>query len=126
MLVVGCALWCEDDDPVAASIRDKGLRDEDLDWLYHIPPSRVSRDDVANIYASTSSANHPPTLAIYVYAKQGKSRHTALWSLDSLLSSNANLKEPDPKIAGDPDNWILPSAGITAGLCNQMIFIVMD
>ena len=59
---------------------------------------------------------------VYVFAKQGKSRHTGLWNLDSLIRSCENLEELDPKIQGDRDNYIIPS-GVKDGLAGQVVVL---
>ena len=60
---------------------------------------------------------------IYVYAVQGKSLHTHIWNLHDLLESNSNLHELGKKIESDINNFVIPSGGIEAGLCNQVIII---
>jgi hypothetical protein len=58
---------------------------------------------------------------IFIYAKQGKSKHLLLWSFEKLCESNANLVETSHKLESD---MILPSnGGIIMGLNNQSLFI---
>jgi hypothetical protein len=60
---------------------------------------------------------------VYVFAKQGKSKYTGLWSLEDLLKSNDNLVEMDPKVPIEIDNPIVPAGGIRAGLKNKLLFL---
>ena len=59
---------------------------------------------------------------IYVFAKQGKSRHTGLLNLDSLIRSCENLDELDPKIQSDQDNYVIP-CGLKDGLAGQVVVL---
>ena len=59
----------------------------------------------------------------YFCCKQGKSRHTAVWSLDSLKKSNENLLELDPSKEKQVGKYILPKGGIKAGLCSKIVII---
>ena len=59
----------------------------------------------------------------YVCAKHGKSRHTAVWSLDCLKRSNANLFELDPSKEKQVGNFIVPEQGIHISLCGKMLVI---
>ena len=72
----------------------------------------------------TDSEFTPPSSAsqLYVYGVQGKSKYTGVWTLESLLSSNANLKEVDPDRMAEKDNYILPDS-LEEGLCNQLVFL---
>ena len=44
---------------------------------------------------------------IYVLAIQGKSRKPQLWSIESLLDSNTQLKIIDPDIAANIKNYVI-------------------
>ena len=59
---------------------------------------------------------------VYVFAKQGKSRHTGLWNLDSLIQSFENLEELDPKIQRDRNNYVIP-CGLQDGLAGQVLVL---
>ena len=59
---------------------------------------------------------------VYVFAKQGKSRHTGLWNLDSLIQSCENLEELDPKIQRDRNNYVIP-CGLQEGLAGQVLVL---
>lgn len=60
------------------------------------------------------SLNH-----VYVFANQGKSIHTHLWSLSDLVKSNHQLKEVDPGLGA---GYVL-GKGIASGLCSQAVFL---
>lgn len=60
---------------------------------------------------------------VYFCAKHGKSNHTAVWSLDSLKSSNANLFELDPSKEKQVGNYIVPEEGLRVGLCGKIVVI---
>ena len=59
----------------------------------------------------------------YVFAKQGKSVHTHLWSLQQLLDSNSNLRELDPQIAAHLHQYKASMASVEQGLCNQLVIL---
>ena len=59
---------------------------------------------------------------VYVFARQGKSKHLGLWSLKDLLQSNGNLKEIDPK-RSDSVDYVIPEGGIIEGLRNKILLI---
>ena len=59
---------------------------------------------------------------VYVFAKQGKSRHTGLWNLDSLIRSCENLEELDPKIQSARENYVIP-CGLQEGLAGQVLVL---
>ncbi len=58
----------------------------------------------------------------HVFAKQGKSKHSAIWSLKQLLLSNAQLNEVDDKCL-NPDEFILPTSGISETLASKYLLI---
>ena len=62
------------------------------------------------------------TADMYVFAKQGKSRHTGLWNLDLLIKSCENLQETGVKIQSDISNYIVPT-DLRAGLAGQIIVL---
>ncbi len=59
---------------------------------------------------------------VYVFAKQGKSRHTRLWSLDDLISSCENLREVGEKIQSHVDDYVIPAA-LQEGLAGQVVVL---
>ena len=81
-------------------------------------------DDDNNVEMRTINLrNHLRTGAdVYVFAKQGKSRHTGLWNLDSLIRSCENLEELDPKIQSDRDNYVIPCR-LQDGLAGQVLVL---
>lgn len=57
--------------------------------------------------------------AVFVYASQGKSRHTALWELGILLDSNKNLV--DFTLKHDISEFVVPDGGVAEGLSNHVL-----
>ncbi len=58
----------------------------------------------------------------YVFAKHGKSKHSAIWSLKHLLLSNFQLNEVDDKFLNSKE-FILPANGIFETLsCRYIVF----
>ena len=58
---------------------------------------------------------------VYVFARQGKSRHLGLWGLSALLESNSNLIE-----AGnwrDPCQYVIPSQGLAQSLSSVLVHL---
>ena len=56
---------------------------------------------------------------VYLFARQGKSRHLKLWSYASLMESNANLVE-----VGEHRNsgsYVIPHQGLSHSLCSILI-----
>ena len=80
--------------------------------LFHIIPSPKL------ILPQTWKPQH-----IYFCAKHGKSRHTAVWTLESLQKSNANLFELDPSKEKQIGKYIVPVEGISEGLCGKIVVI---
>ena len=60
---------------------------------------------------------------VYVFAVQGKSVHTHLWKLESLLASNANLTEIAPKIEKNQDQFVVHKGGVKRGLCDKLVIL---
>lgn len=79
------------------------------------------------LFLSTDSCPCPVGSATlkhaYVLAKQGKSLHYQLWSLDSVSRSNEQLKTMDPKRASDGTRYVLPQGGVEAGLAGQAVLL---
>ncbi|KAJ7990443.1 hypothetical protein DPEC_G00300370 [Dallia pectoralis] len=59
----------------------------------------------------------------YILAKQGKSLRYQLWSLDKVSQSNAQLRDIDPKRAGDGTKYVLPEGGVEVGLAGQVVLL---
>lgn len=60
---------------------------------------------------------------VYVLAKQGKSLRYQLWKLETVAQSNAQLREMDPKRAGDGSYYVLPPGGVEEGLAGQVVLL---
>lgn len=87
------------------------LQDATLPWLF------LSTDSCP-CPVSSAALKH-----IYVLAKQGKSLHYQLWSLDCVSRSNRQLKTMDPKRANDGTRYVLPPGGVEAGLAGQAVLL---
>ena len=81
--------------------------------------SAIDNDNNAEIRTVDVRDHLSNSTDVYVFAKQGKSRHTGLWNLDSLIRSCENLEELDPKIQRDRDNYVIP-CGLQDGLAGQV------
>lgn len=99
------------------------LDDNAIDWT-------MVKQDVEMPMLFHSSPSHTLILPrnckpqnIYFCAKHGKSSHTAVWGLESLKRSNANLFELDPSKEKQVGNFIVPEEGIHVGLCGKMLVI---
>ncbi|TWW77170.1 hypothetical protein D4764_12G0005600 [Takifugu flavidus] len=60
---------------------------------------------------------------IYILAKQGKSLRYQLWTLDSIIESNEQLKTMDPQRAHDGSRYVVPEGGVEAGLAGQAVLV---
>ena len=59
-----------------------------------------------------------------VYAVHGRSARTCAWPLDLLLDSNGQLEAVSPSVVDDTQHeYCLPSGGITAGLCGNVVLL---
>ena len=85
-------------------------QDVDVPMLFHAVPSPTL------MLPPSCKPQH-----IHFCAKHGKSRHTAVWSLDCLKSSNANLFELDPSKGKEVGNYIVPEEGLCVGLCGKIV-----
>lgn len=56
---------------------------------------------------------------IYLFARQGKSRHMGLWSYTSLIKSNANLTEVGPQRG--LNDYVIPPEGICKSLSSWLV-----
>ncbi|KAK7788333.1 hypothetical protein R5R35_013965 [Gryllus longicercus] len=64
-----------------------------------------------------------PSHTPFLLARQGKSRHLALWSYEDLRISNENLVELDPGRATDGRSYVLPPGGVSAGLQGRALLL---
>ncbi|KAL9952406.1 hypothetical protein ACROYT_G039656 [Oculina patagonica] len=87
-------------------------QDMDVPMLFHASPS-----------PSFMLPHNCKPQHIYFCAKHGKSNHTAVWSLDSLKSSNENLFELDPSKEKQVESYIVPEEGLRVGLCGKIVVI---
>lgn len=60
---------------------------------------------------------------IYILAKQGKSLRYQLWTLDSIIQSNKQLRMMDPQRANDGSRYVVPEGGVEAGLAGQALLV---
>ena len=60
---------------------------------------------------------------LYLLARQGKSRHTGVWSFADLRESNSNLCELDPQKQLCIEEFIVPAGGIKEGLSGKIVLI---
>ncbi|XP_060068951.1 uncharacterized protein LOC132549068 [Ylistrum balloti] len=101
----------------AASLPNDFLIDENIPQLYHVH-SKTSSETLQQILRMADRNN------ILVYGRQGKSRHTGLWSLGRLLTSNANLLEVSSQRMGESmEDFVLPENGIVQTLCNKIVIL---
>jgi len=90
----------------------KCKQDTNVPMLFHMSPSSKL------ILPHNCKPRH-----IYLCAKHGKSRHTAVWTQESVRNSNANLFELNPSKQIQAENYIIPEEGISAGLCGKIVVI---
>ncbi|XP_069116623.1 uncharacterized protein [Argopecten irradians] len=91
--------------------------DDSIPQLFHVH-SRTSSETLQHILRMADRDN------ILVYGRQGKSRHTGLWSIGKLLSSNANLLEvSSQKVGENVEDFVLPENGIVETLCNKIVIL---
>ena len=71
-----------------------------------------------------NTANYIITGTTFVYTMHGRSTRTGAWPLDLLLDSNEQLTEVSPSVDDDAvHEYCLPSGGITAGLCGNIVLL---
>ena len=95
--------------------------DKDLFLENHyniILPHAMTEEDTGLLPQICDTVEHKD---VYVFARHGKSRHLGLWRLDKLLPSNANLTELDPQRS--PDDYIIPSEGLSLALGSQIVLL---
>ena len=63
-----------------------------------------------------------PCGELYLFARQGKSKHIGLWSYKELLQSNRNLVEVGPWMTCSKD-YVIPDGGINKGLCSNVLVL---
>ncbi|XP_076803156.1 actin maturation protease-like [Clavelina lepadiformis] len=87
--------------------------------LVKIIDSQWFQENLADKLALQDGENINTSL-IYLYGKQGKSARYRLWSLNSLSTSNSNLKEYDPKRDW---NWLHCPYNLEDTLCNKYMVL---
>ena len=87
--------------------------------LVKIIDSQWFQENLADELALQDGENINTSL-IYLYGKQGKSARYRLWSLNSLSTSNSNLKEYDPKRDW---NWLHCPYNLEDTLCNKYMVL---
>lgn len=88
------------------------LPDPTLPWLFSVAEG------------SCACPAHCSTIKeIYVLAKQGKSLRYQLWTLDSIIQSNKQLRTMDPQRANDGSRYVVPEGGVEAGLAGQALLV---
>jgi hypothetical protein len=80
----------------------------------------VREDEKASLLANKLSLQSSAQL--YVFARHGKSTHLGLWKFTSLLESNGNLVEMDPRRTR-PGEYVIPDGGIERGLSGKALVV---
>lgn len=83
--------------------------------------SIVSRDTLCQ--GGERSDSQLEVASLHVFARHGKSRHLALWSIEELRKSNSNLLEIDPqRVQCGAGEYVIPEpGGIEDGLCGKAL-----
>lgn len=98
--------------------------------IEHIKYLGYSQDPVyPNLFHATSAKPEIQRLKfflgceedLFVFARQGKSRHLGLWCFSSLSESNDNLVEFSP--SRDDNDYVLPPGGVKEGLCGKAVIL---
>ena len=98
----------------ASRFQDKSSQDQDEPDLFHLN---------SDMHESTDFSPAEIGGDVFVYAKHGKSKLLALWSLDQLIRSNQNLREMDPVRARDIEQYVVPPGGVQKGLFNKSVLV---
>ena len=94
-------------------------------------PDVLNNTDQCSLFRQSQPLSQEEAVAItelehvYVFANQGKSIHTHLWSVEDLVDSNRQLQELDPDITTALDQYEV-GEGIVEGLCGQAVFLWLD
>ncbi|XP_013866501.1 actin maturation protease isoform X1 [Austrofundulus limnaeus] len=99
--------------------------------LLGLDPGSVSTDhtraDPTLPWLHLAAGSRPPcpsgSREVHILAKQGKSLHYRLWSLDGVAQSNQQLKTMDPRRANDGTQYVVPEGGVEAGLAGQAVLL---
>ena len=87
-------------------------QDDNMPMLFHASPSSK--------YIVPQNGKFQNT---YLCVKHGKSRHTAVWTLESLRRSNANLFELDPSKERQTGQYLIPEEGLCKELCGKVVVL---
>ena len=96
------------------------LSDQTVPWLLHCPdPVHFEPNDLDELSAAP----------IDVFIVHGRSSRTSLFPLDSLLDSNEQLVDLDPRRRNSPDlgnsiEYRVPDGGVKEGLCGKIILLL--
>ncbi|XP_022076916.2 UPF0692 protein C19orf54 homolog [Acanthochromis polyacanthus] len=92
--------------------KDHTQPDPTLPWLC------LAADSCSPCPIATASVKE-----VCILAKQGKSLRYQLWSWDSVVQSNEQLRDMDPQKANDGTRYVLPLGGVEAGLAGQAVLL---
>ena len=95
---------------------DAMMRDEKNPQLFHLNTKCSLSDSIQRLIDDRKYEK------IWVYARQGKSKHLHIWDLDRLCQSNCNLIKTSRKL-NDSDIVLPENGGIIEGLNNKCLFI---
>lgn len=94
-------------------LKDKDFSDDEImPELYHLKSNALKSLNVGE-----------SSVEKFVYAFHGQSLRCRLWSMDDVLSSNAQLVSLSPEMASQPESFVLPSDGIASGLSSQFVIL---
>ena len=85
-------------------------QDDNMPMLFHASPSSKFILPQNGKFQNT-----------YLCVKHGKSRYTAVWTLESLRRSNANLFELDPSKERETGQYLIPEGGLCKELCGKVV-----
>ncbi|XP_005104361.1 UPF0692 protein C19orf54 homolog [Aplysia californica] len=103
--------------------------DKELSWLKSLCEADTEHPNLW-FWPNTASPSDQESLRrqcqthldnTFVFAHQGKSKHTGLWALSDLLRSNNNLEEAGPERCAD--DYVIPEGGVRQGLNSQMVVL---
>lgn len=85
----------------------------------------LSNDTLVGTVTTSNLSSNPLEAAsyIFVYAKQGKSKHTGIWNAKTLVESCCNLLEIDPERLENSEAYTFPEKGIEEELCGKVVVL---
>lgn len=87
-----------------------------------LPGHLVVREDQKASVLGNKATLMQSAAQLYVFTRHGKSTHLGLWKFTSLLESNGNLVEMDPKRTR-PGEYVIPDGGIEKGLSGKALIV---